>query len=645
MASLLRTLSGLNIGRNNQMILRPSSSSSSRSTPEQDNELNRLAQQEVEIANIERALQNWSIPLVKKKEIYKQHSIFTHHDDTINSIECCQHSSDHESTIKLLDENLINKHISEGYSYIHIGLIQVAAKPNFRLGINSPIIIMLRDTRFKKFADSIISVLESNLHDGPAFFNCYPNYSMVLNNNWTKDAMQLKLLAPDDIFEGESDPFSIIYRIHYKVSKLNHGFRALRSSPKNETIMIEANLKKSSIQVPKRLTHEEIISKIPEEWVFKEILPAPKVENTQVREIVQEGNNIRLRINRSQSFTIREPQTVRAETSRASVDYGSTINLRGLDNSQPGISQPVYQDSNMSSSPHYSPTTSQIMNTLTKVLPFEIDKKWIQEDFKAEYNKPLRDWYFSTFSKEHTTLYRSLYYQYMQEKEINLYFFDWFSEYNKIHNIIDSCSINPLIKRTNKWKTTEDTIIESEYPPTSGVKIQATKDVEVEASPYKIIKNEDSTKFADKKDINKIHQQLNYSNTMLSTMSSQLTRIESQNDHYIPKNEASSSRTVVSIEPVKPIYKLSSISQKDLESIKFGDSKIDEIRRKLESLSLGKSSINTLELNRMGKARNYPPLKNYYPRPTYPDIQFEERGELVQNHFSGSGITEWNKDV
>src|ERR1044072_3192684 len=127
---------------------------------------------------------------------------------------------------------------------------------------------MLRDARCKKFSDSIISVLESNLHDGPVFFKCYPNYSVVLNNNWTKNAMQLKLLARDDIFEEESDPFSIIYRVHYKVSQINHGFRALRSPPKNETIMIEAHLKKSSIQVPKRLTHEEVISKIPEELVF-----------------------------------------------------------------------------------------------------------------------------------------------------------------------------------------------------------------------------------------------------------------------------------------------------------------------------------------------------------------------------------------
>src|ERR1044072_5430116 len=303
--------------------------------------------------------------------------------------------------------------------------------------------------------------------------------------------------------------------------------------------MIEANLKKSSIQVPKKLTHEEVISKIPEEWVFKEILPAPKVEHTQVREIVQEGNDIRLRMNRSKSFTIREPQTVKAESSRASVDYGSIINLRGLDNSLPRISQPVYQDSNRSSSPRYSPTASQVANTLTRVLPFEIDKKWIQEDFKAPYNKSLRDWYFSTFSKEQTTLYRSLYYQYMQEKEINVYFFDWLSEYNKSHNILNSCSINPLIKITNAWKTIENIIIESEYPPIGGIKVHILKDLEIEAIPYKTIINEDPIKCAEKKDISKLHQQINYSNTMLNTMSKQLTRIESQNDQDTQNTSAS----------------------------------------------------------------------------------------------------------
>ena len=37
---------------------------------------------------------------------------------------------------------------------------------------------MLRDIKLKKFNDSVIAILESNLHDGPTFFNCYLNFSM-----------------------------------------------------------------------------------------------------------------------------------------------------------------------------------------------------------------------------------------------------------------------------------------------------------------------------------------------------------------------------------------------------------------------------------------------------------------------------------
>jgi len=37
--------------------------------------------------------------------------------------------------------------------------------------------------------------------------------------------------------------------------------------------------------------------------------------------------------------------------------------------------------------------------------------------------------------------------------------------------------------------------------------------------------------------------------------------------------------------------------------------------------------------------RVYPKLRNNYNRPTPADVQFEERGELVQNFFSGNDIT------
>ncbi|RDY00450.1 hypothetical protein CR513_16369, partial [Mucuna pruriens] len=108
--------------------------------------------------------------------------------------------------------------------------------------------------------------MESNLHDCPAFFNCYPYFSMNLRNNKNK--------------------------IYYKVTKVDYNYKAIRASPKDETILLEANYIKSLVQVPKKLRHEEVLSKIHEEWLLEEIIEEPKIYNSHIREIIQEGHNI-----------------------------------------------------------------------------------------------------------------------------------------------------------------------------------------------------------------------------------------------------------------------------------------------------------------------------------------------------------------
>ena len=60
---------------------------------------------------------------------------------------------------------------------------------------------MLRDIRLKKFNDSIIAILESNLHDGPTFFNCYPNFSMNLRNDKTSNSIKLYVQTLEHIVE------------------------------------------------------------------------------------------------------------------------------------------------------------------------------------------------------------------------------------------------------------------------------------------------------------------------------------------------------------------------------------------------------------------------------------------------------------
>ncbi|XLT25286.1 hypothetical protein HN873_056578 [Arachis hypogaea] len=86
------------------------------------------------------------------------------------------------------------------------------------------------------------------------------------------------------------------------------------------------------------------------------------------------------------------------------------------------------------------------------------------------------------------------------------------------------------------------------------------------------------------------------------------------------------------IKPIeKPIYKFQSPDAIKLRT--NVDTDIDELKKKFKSISQGKITINTIEINKMThKNQYYPKLRNYYPRPTPADVSLEERTQLVRNN-------------
>ena len=115
-------------------------------------------------------------------------------------------------------------------------------------------------------------------------------------------------------------------------------------------------------------------------------------------------------------------------------------------------------------------------------------------------------------------------------------------------------------------------------------------------------------------------------------------------------------------------------SQKDIESLKNKDMKINTIGRsefsedeesednqltnltdssdidKKESQFTDKLEINKLTLGSSSQDRKKGitdeiyPIKNWYPKPTPPDLQFEERYTFVNSSYSPNLIYEWNID-
>jgi hypothetical protein len=40
----------------------------------------------------------------------------------------------------------------------------------------------LRDAHFLDWKDSLLGVIEASMHDGPVYFDCYPNFTVSLSD-------------------------------------------------------------------------------------------------------------------------------------------------------------------------------------------------------------------------------------------------------------------------------------------------------------------------------------------------------------------------------------------------------------------------------------------------------------------------------
>ncbi|KAI8547513.1 hypothetical protein RHMOL_Rhmol07G0201700 [Rhododendron molle] len=76
-------------------------------------------------------------------------------------------------------------------------LIQVAIKPLSRTGLNSSVLLSLRDSRFTVYSDSLLGLLESSLHNGQVYFNCYPDLPLSLKNKNILKALTLNISRQD----------------------------------------------------------------------------------------------------------------------------------------------------------------------------------------------------------------------------------------------------------------------------------------------------------------------------------------------------------------------------------------------------------------------------------------------------------------
>ena len=145
----------------------------------------------------------------------------------------------------------LQKHQDRNYKYIHVGLIQVGIKPLTKEGLNTFILVVLKDARFQNFQDSLFSSIESSLYTGPIFFYCYPNLTIPLKDRNILQSMILQIKTYNyNMLEG-SILVALIFKIRYKVMFSTFASKHKFQSQKGETLLLQTNLSRSNTVVPR----------------------------------------------------------------------------------------------------------------------------------------------------------------------------------------------------------------------------------------------------------------------------------------------------------------------------------------------------------------------------------------------------------
>ena len=244
----------------------------------------------------------------------------------------------------------------------------------------------------------------------------------------------------------------------------------------------------------------------------------------------------------------------------------------------------------------------------------------------------------------------------MNQLNKHILFFDFLENYHVPKDEVSKNHLN-VIKKSNFVKETK-TIVRSTYLPLETVLITCQK-VEVKASPFKIA--DDQTP---------ISEQNNFTDESLHIIGQQLDRIEEKIDEKTPVSKIEKPLTDLPSQREKVNFKTSQAKTLDIVKKMLFDLRVKTegtstsaartiSRNEKETLSDENtdsdlvSSISAKkdfdddlpEIKRfVGNSKPMSFTKNWYSKPTPPDMQFEERSFQTQFSVFVDKIYEWNID-
>ncbi|KAG7964133.1 hypothetical protein I3843_09G153500, partial [Carya illinoinensis] len=622
----------------------------------------------------------WHMPKIKIDSLYhrtwiqsKMKSLF--HVKTIEQTFPVSRTQEH---CVLFQKKTIKSFQEKGYKFMHIASVQIAVIPLVRKGIDACVLLCLRDGRHLDYNNSVLGIIQTSLVDGPVHFNCYPDLTVDLFDKNVLSTLTLNVKTSGFNMVEESRPISLVYRIYYTVLSTSLEPKAKIKSLKNEKVLMYSSTSNSSISTPKMLFWKDVT--LPDEWVLKQELPLVKVpaQNSDLKSIQQYFDGT-VKISFDQPL-IRERRNSFVG-SRSSFSSDQDLRDKNLerylkDHENPNRpiqirelqpkEDPTDQDIKLEGISTKSQVTSAYYSTKDDIKSKgKSIKEEVQVEDDAESTSP-------TASDMVAPIHPSLC---VLDKALD----DLDSELLVIDMINLHADFMSKKNHDNFTKEEDRKVVKASHPPLETILV-SVKGKEVRASPFKISDSgPNENVFAETK---KIIEQKNFVNQTLHTIGQQLDRIEDivekpalkktiekplivlpadrSKIHFgVTNTMAKLDQMLTEVKQEKPSC---SVLDRDGPEVNFDDSfslhnwnsddndslsdnslvqKIDLLEKEFQGLQVEKPELARIY------SRDIKPIgltKNWYSRPTPPDLQYEERGSHSQFSVFADQMYEWNID-
>ncbi|KAG7979575.1 hypothetical protein I3843_05G137400 [Carya illinoinensis] len=553
----------------------------------------------------------WTIPRIQPSSIYQTSWLKTklsfNSKFKVKTVEQNCEVSNVQEKYNLFTKKSIQEFLSKGYKFLHIGFVQIAVKTLTRIGINASILLF--------------------------YFDCFPDLPLTLNDPNILMALTLNIdTSGYDMIKG-SKPLAVIYRIYYKVLKSTLNPKTVSKSTGNKTLLIQSSTPDANIQVPRMIHWKDIT--LPKEWILeREVPPAPVLTNEPELDIIQQYLDGTVNISfdqtplpsfRRNSFAGSRSSFIPTLENHERRDQNLNIFLK--DSAK--VAQPVLNNSalkmkglSMSSqitSAFYSAkdvetskgksikdeankddentsTLSPIaLDMAASIAPllsqlcvinkncFELDIISLFKDYNSKENRDKRKTYHATFSDFEKSRVKRKWKENMYADQKHILFFDFLENHYVLKTSLNVLKID-FVKEEGR------TTVKSSHPPSKAIDISHLG-VDLTASPFKTSK------------ANKIEKH----------STSALTSKEEEDGFIQTTNE--------------------DLSESDSSTIK----NIDLFEKNFQGDDLKIAGLES-KPNPMSFTRNW------YSKPTPPDLQFEEKIFQSQSSYSADKTYEWNID-